>query len=175
MRLLTEASGAAAAKIEIAQLPHTNGAHWVALPFASQNDRQAGRVSLALHRPVAPNASGDWYGLLVDEWPEVIPNSGEHTGIAFHYEDSGGEAAQVVLLAVPPTDAPTWDFDTLTAILKETIELAKIRAVDGELVGDLGQLIPATLLSVNLGNDTISTLFAAELVGETGVVQGGGG
>src|SRR5262249_20325861 len=132
LRLFGEALGAPAATFDVAQLPHVDGARWVALPFTNQADRPpGGRVSLVLHRPVTPAVTDPWYGLVIDEWPEVIPNAIEHTGLAFHYDDPGAEAAQAVLLAVPP-DATKWDFDSLAAIVNETLDLARMRAVDGE-------------------------------------------
>ena len=60
---------------------------------------------------------------------------------------------------MPPTDAPTWDFDTVVSLVNETLDLAKIRAVYGELLGSLGQLLPALYLADNLMNDTVATSF----------------
>jgi hypothetical protein len=72
-----------------------------------------------------------------------------------------------VLIAVPPSlSSETWDFDTLLAILEETLELAKVRAVDGELLGDLGQLLPANYLSANAQNEVVSTRFHLNLIAE---------
>jgi hypothetical protein len=60
------------------------------------------------------------------------------------------------LLAVPPTDAANWDLETLLDTLNETLDLAKVRAVDGEL-HPLGQLLPAIYLADNPLRDTVST------------------
>jgi hypothetical protein len=119
----------------------------------------AGRVSLVLHRPASPAAGGVWAGLLVDEWTELIPNERELTGIAFHYDNPKAEAPQAVLVAVPPTGKATWDLETVLDILHETLDLAKVRAVDGQLVRGLGQLLPAVLLAANHSRETISTDF----------------
>jgi hypothetical protein len=154
----------------IAQLPHSPNARWVGLPFASEADRPpSGRLSLALHRAVAPPATTAWAGLLLDEWNEIIPRPIEDTAIAFHYDDPGAEAAQVVLIAVPPTQATSWDLETLLDTLNETLDLAKIRAVDGELL-PLGQVLPAIYLAANPRSDTVSTdlrgiLQRAEIIG----------
>ena len=77
----------------------------------------------------------------------MIPRPTEQSGIAVHYDDPGAEAPQTILLAVPPTSAPRWDLASLLAILNETLDLAKVRAVDGELLGALGQLLPAIYLA----------------------------
>jgi len=55
----------------------------------------------------------------------------------------------------------------LVATLEETLELAKLRLVDGELLGAIGQLTPAVYLAANAANvDTANAPAApaAELV-----------
>jgi hypothetical protein len=157
LSLLSGATGHAGLSLAVAQLPHSPNARWVGLPFASEADRPpSGRLSLALHRVVAAPASAPWVGLLVDEWNEIIPSPAEDTALAFHYDDPGAEAAQAVLIAVPPTDAANWDLETLLDTLNETLDLAKLRAVDGELL-PFGQLLPAIYMASNPRTDTVST------------------
>ena len=142
----------------VAQLPHVEPARWVALSFASEADRPpGGQVSIALVGGGAPAAADAWSGLVVDEWTETIPDASQATGIAFHYDNPGAEAAQAMLLAVPPAGARTWDLDTLLGILGETSALAKARAVAGDLLGDLGQLLPTAFLAANPAGDTVTT------------------
>jgi hypothetical protein len=158
LELYANCLGTAPPLLAVAQLPHVEPARWVALDFPNEADRPlGGRVSLALISAVIPPAAGAWSGMLIDEWTEKIPAVNEATGIAFHYDDPSAEAAQTVLLAVPPTGAKTWDMPTLLAILDETLTLAKVRAVQGDLPGDLGQLLPAAFLAANPANDTITT------------------
>jgi hypothetical protein len=75
-----------------------------------------------------------------------------------------------VLIAVPPTNVETWSFDSLVATLHETIDLAKMRGVDGELLGLLGQLLPAVYLAGNVDNDAVSTDFGEALVADHAVL-----
>lgn len=158
MRLLSEACGAADLDLDVVQLPVAPGARWAALPFASQADRVPSRLSLVLHRFCSPAATDVWYGLALDEWVELIPNDIESTGVAFRYDDPGAEAAQAVLLAVPPSaTAQQWDLQTLMNILNDTLDLAKARAVDSRLLGSLSQLLPAIYLAANENSDTIAT------------------
>jgi hypothetical protein len=138
----------------VAQLPYQAGEAWVGRPAATV---PPGRLSLVLHRHAAPAAHAAWSGVLLDEWTELVPNAAELTGIAFHYDDPGAEAPQAVLVAVPPDGSATWDLDTVVAVLHETLDLAKVRAVDAELVGGLGQLVPMTLLAANRAGDTIAS------------------
>jgi hypothetical protein len=67
--------------------------------------------------------------LIVDEWPERIPNAQAQTAVAFHFEEPAARAPQALLLAVCPDNRPTWDDALLQAVLAETLELAKIRTV----------------------------------------------
>jgi hypothetical protein len=174
MRILAEAGGAKPATWNLAQLPNQPGASWVALPPNPNEDRASGKLSLLLHFPLGVgNPTQAWYGLFLDEWVETIPNQREHTGIAFRHEDTGNEAAQAILVAVPPTTAETWDLDSLTAIVNETLELAKMRAVDLELLDPIAQLIPTIFLAANKQDSTIATNLAVML--DPQILQPGAG
>jgi hypothetical protein len=148
-------------------LPFAAGARWAALDFPDQEHRhRSGLLSLSLARAVAPNATDPWAGLLIDEWTELIPNAEEAGALAFHFDSPGAEAAQAVLIAVPPAQTEQWDLDSLIDILNETLDLAKIRAVDGELLGKLSQLLPAIYLTTNTEDDTVSTRFTTAVAAE---------
>ena len=54
------------------------------------------------------------------------------------------------------TQAASWDLETLLDTLNEMLDLAKVRAVDAELL-PLGQLLPAIYLAANPRSDTVST------------------
>jgi len=158
LRLLAEANGAPPASWTVAQLPHDPTASWVGLPAKPQEDRKSGKLSLVLH---APSGTVDFtqpsFGLFLDEWVETIPNAKEHTGIAFRHDDTAGEAPQTILVAVCPTGENTWVYDSLLAIVNETIDLMKIRAVDLEAIDPLLQLIPGIFLAANAGDTAIAT------------------
>src|SRR5262249_53566486 len=139
LRLIVETLGARAAALEVAELPR-DGRRWSGLPFAPDARPPSGRVSLILHRAAAAPPAGAWAGLLVDEWTEIIPSTKELTGVAFHYDDPGAEAPQAVLVAVPPRLDEMWSFADVVATLHETLDLAKVRAVDGDLLGLLAQV-----------------------------------
>lgn len=156
----------------VAQLPHAPGARWAALPFATPEERpRDGLVSLVMYRAAAPDADELWAGLLVDEWAEKIPSEEEDAAVVFHYDSPGAQAPQALLLAVPPVLRETWDLDTLIRILHETLDLAKVRAVDGELLGLYGQLIPAIYLAANPADDAVSTLFAGQVMAEAQIAK----
>jgi hypothetical protein len=169
LMLYTGALGQTPAQFELAQLPFQSAARWAALPFGA-NRPPAGLISLALHRPVKPATNQVWAGLFLDDWTEVIPDEVETTAIGFHYDDPGAEAGQAVLLAVPPANAETWDIGTFANILNETADLAKIRAVDLELLPLLGQLLPAVYLATDLEDNTITTNFATKVMNQRSIV-----
>jgi hypothetical protein len=153
--------------LQIAQLPYVPGGRWAALPFAQPTDRKSGVLSLALFGQNLPATNSAWFGIHVDEWVEVVPNPTELTGLAFHYDDPGAEAAQNILIAVPPDPfAKSWDFDTVMSILNETFDLARIRGVDWSLLGELGQILPAIYMAQNANNDTVIARFAGSLSNE---------
>jgi hypothetical protein len=167
--LYTTAFGQGAPQFELAQLPFQAGARWAALPFGAKRP-PAGLLSLALHRPVKPATNKVWAGLFLDDWTEVIPDEVETTAIGFHYDDPGAEAGQAVLLAVPPNKAEMWDISTFANILNETADLAKVRAVDLELIPLLGQLLPAVYLATDLEDNTITTNFATKVMNQRSII-----
>jgi hypothetical protein len=161
LALYAGALGADLLALDVAQLPYDGRARWAALPFTGTPPENA-PLTLVLHRVGNPGGTNPWTGLLLDEWSEVIPRAREQTGLAFHYDDAGSEAPNAVLLAVPPDPgAVTWDPQTLLAIVRETLELLKLRAVEGELVDEVGQILPAVLLASNAAGDTVETRFNA--------------
>lgn len=160
LAMYTAALGQPVDEFDLAQQPFAAGARWAALDFPDETQRpRSGLLSLALARAVQPAATDPWAGVLIDEWTEVLPNLEEAGAAAFHFETPNAEAAQAVLVAVPPALSEQWDLDSLIAILNETLDLAKIRAVDGELLERFTQLLPAIYPAANTSDDTISTKF----------------
>ena len=74
--------------------------------------------------------SDAWSGLLLDAWPELLPNVEEDAGMVFHYDAPGAQAPQAVLLAVPPPGAKTWSYELLEQTLFHTLDLVRMRATD---------------------------------------------
>ena len=139
-------------RLDVAQLPYTPGEIWIGLPFDSAHVPSPGRQSLLLYSrgSAAPSTADNWQGLVVQDWVEVIPNPTEETGLAFNYDNPGAEAAQAVLVVPPSSLGTSWKTADVWATLGETLDLAKIRAVDLELVGGIGQFLPAIFAPQNL-------------------------
>jgi hypothetical protein len=67
-----------------------------------------------------------------------------------------------VLLAVLPRGEARWGLDAMEAILVETLDLARLRAVAPEQMApqtDLEHVLPALYFGLNLDNATVSTDF----------------
>jgi len=155
--------------LQVAQFAPTPHPRWAALAFPLPNNPDealtvppSGTISLALSLPEG-RPPQLWAGIIVDEWVELIPNAREVTGIAFHYDDPGAEAGQTVLIATPPVEGVPWTAEMLAETLTETLELAKLRAVDAERLGALSQFLPAIHLANNTEQDTVSTDFSGSL------------
>ena len=52
-----------------------------------------------------------------------------------------------------------WTGMDLARVLTETLDLAKLRAVDAESLGELGQYMPALYFGFNAADDAVSTDF----------------
>src|SRR4029450_8179700 len=88
-------------------------------------------------------------GLLVDEWVEIVPNARETTALAFQFDVPDSCAPQSLLIAVPPVPGPDWTNETLRRVLMETLDLAKLRAVDTAALGAAAQHLPGLYLAFN--------------------------
>ncbi len=85
------------------------------------------------HAPFQPEQSV--CGILVDEWTEIVPTEEETAGLAFHYDRPNAEPPQTMLLAVSPQlYGRGWAWDDLLAILHETLDEARLRAVEPEQI-----------------------------------------
>ncbi len=143
---------------QISTDPLTDEDLWIGL---ENNNRQYpnGCVSIALHQPVEGDVKFELpvCGLLIDEWVEVIPAKNETTGVAFNYDAPASRPAQAILLAVPPDlvqDGQKWADEHLISTVSETMELAKIRAVDSASLRHMGHFLPALYFANNLEDDT---------------------
>ncbi len=147
----------------LAQLPARAPDRWLALALEPGAPRPpSGRVALAAWISGNRDFTQPLTGLLLDEWPEQIPSTGESTGVAFHYQAPTARAPQALLMAVHPDPGRGWRDATLLATLNETLELAKARTVDLDTLQELGQLLPALYVPFNADGETVS-FFAQEI------------
>lgn len=144
----------------VLQLPPRDPDRWLALRDAAGHDRgPAGRVALALEAYPHVDTGAALSGLIVDEWPERIPSPRQSTGVAFHFDQPNARAPQALLYGVCPDEREEWDDDALRALLGDTLDVAKARAVELEGMTGLGQLLPTLLFPFNADGETVALGF----------------
>lgn len=146
-------------ELSVAQLPFAPGDRWVALPTQPGQSVPAGRLSLVVQSTQALDPKQPLAGLLIDEWVEVVPNKRETTAITFQFNPPDVCAPQSILLAVPPVPGKSWTAWDLQRVLMETLDLAKLRAVEPQALGKLGQYLPALYFGFNANDAAVSTDF----------------
>lgn len=168
VRLMAEtfdANAGDALAVTVAQLPFAQNDRWLGLPFAPDQKITGDKLSLAMQLPVGFNTTDAQSGLMLDDWVEVIPSREETTGLAFHFDQPNSEPPQVLILVVSPGLRGTWKWQDLVDSLRETLDLAKKRAVEPDQIAETAyaQLLPALITAVARRNTTISTDLARNL------------
>jgi hypothetical protein len=153
-------AGATPPPLRVAQLPATAGDQWLALPLAPGAGPGRGRLSIVAAVTGDVTASS-WAGLYLDGWPERLPDSGQTTGVAFNAAEPAARAPAALLLAACPNPRAGWDDEAIAAVLRETLALARVRAVDLGSLAQAGQVLPALYFPFNLEDDTVSMLLRA--------------
>ncbi|HEY6189580.1 MAG TPA: hypothetical protein VIW80_18145 [Pyrinomonadaceae bacterium] len=139
------------------QLPLRSPDFWLALdhpdklpgtetPFAITEDK----LLYTAHFHVTFDATSVQCGLLLDEWTEVIPKKEETAGLTFHYDRPNCEPPQTLLLVTPSDFTGEWKWDDLVDALRETLALAKKRAVEPTQIDQTAyaRFLPAVISSV---------------------------
>jgi hypothetical protein len=153
----------AALDLKVAQLPFVVGERWVGLRPSAGAEIPPGKVSLVAHLPRPFQAAEPLAGLVIDEWVETVPAAEVTTGVAFNFDAPGARPPQAVLLAVAPPGPARWELETLEQTLLETLELAHLRALDPQALGDddvLQRALPAIYVTANLAGEELSTDFS---------------
>ena len=146
-------------KLTIAQLPYGANDRWVGLPLKAGQSLPGGKLSLAVQSTAPVDVRQPLAGLLIDEWVEVVPSAKETTGIAFQYDQPNAAPPQTILVGVPPEVDLPWTVWSLQQVLLETLDLARIRAVDPDALDEVGHYLPALYFACNTAGDTVSTDF----------------
>ncbi|MGZ8486846.1 MAG: hypothetical protein ACXW6R_24655, partial [Candidatus Binatia bacterium] len=128
-------------RLTIAQLPYDANDRWVGLPLQAGQSLAGGKLSLAVQSAAPIDARRPLAGLLIDEWVEVVPNAQETTAISFQYDQPNAAPPQTILLAVPPQVDLPWTVWSLQQVLLETLDLARIRAVDPDALDEVGHYL----------------------------------
>jgi hypothetical protein len=152
--LCSEALTGQIARFEALQRPRGPDEPWVgtALPHSG------GQLSVVACLPAALDWPDAHAGLLLDEWIEELPARDQVTGVTFHHAGPRAAPPQTMLLAVPPASLAQWSSDALAAVLIETLELARLRAVAFEDLGEAQHYLPAVTLAHHPADDTVETV-----------------
>ncbi len=133
------------------QLPVRPGDPWIASAYGDALG-PGDVVSVVTCRPMPPIGQ-PVCGLLLDEWTELVPTTQETTGIAFHFNRPNATAPQSLLLAVAPRLRGAWSWEDLVAVIVETFERARMRAVEPDMIAGTSyfQALPAILSEFSEG------------------------
>jgi hypothetical protein len=125
----------------VAQFPAVAGEGWAALHKPQGDGPRTGLISITavppLDQPIA--------GLVVDAWVDEIPTRTQATGIAFHFDAPGSKPPQAVLLGVTHADE-NFDRSLVLSLIRQALQLMKVRAVGPETLATMGQFLPAVFL-----------------------------
>ena len=146
-------------RLTIAQLPYDANDRWVGLPLQGGKSLPGGKLSLAVQSAAPLDVRRPLAGLLIDEWVEIVPSAKETTAISFQYDQPNAAPPQTILLAVPPQVDLPWTVWSLQQVLLETLDLARIRAVDPDALDEVGHYLPALYFACNTAGHTVSTDF----------------
>ncbi|MES1265801.1 MAG: hypothetical protein ABUU24_09170, partial [Variovorax sp.] len=144
-------------KLTVAQLPYVAGERWVGLPAAKGKGILPGKMSLVVQSSAALNPRAALGGVVIDEWTESVPSRRETTAITFQFNPPDSCAPQSLLLAIPPDPGRDWTIGSVHRVLMETLDLAKLRAVDAQALTETSQYLPALYLAYNAKDDVAST------------------
>jgi hypothetical protein len=163
--VLSEAMGANPADITPVQLPFVPGDRWTALEFDTANAATNDRLLYTAHFAKSFQPTGDQCGLVIDEWPEVVPVTDMVSGLTFHFDRPNSQPPQSMLLAVPPVLRGNWNWNDLVSMLNQTLDDAKKRGVEPAQIdsSNEAQFLPATIMAVTLYQITIATNLALNM------------
>lgn len=152
-------AGAAAPDLAlaVAQNPRVQDERWTALPGPTA----PARTSYVVAHPTTLDLAHarQCAGLYIDAWTEVVPQSELDTAIVFDAPAATQAAPNAMLLLVPEESRESWTDEDVLAHVLEGLTLAKLRAVDPDLLSHAGQLLPAMLLQDGDGAASLADLW----------------
>ena len=148
----------APARLQVAQLPRVPGEPWVAREEPLGPGRRLSILSIT--DAAAALGRGPVSGLVFDAWSEPLPGRVATTGLAVHFDRPGAQPPQAVLLLAPPEEG-SWTVDEIETQLRQTLDLAQIRAVGPETLNSWGHTLPAVFLPEGTAVTETATAGAA--------------
>ena len=155
--------GAQAGECSPMQLPYRANDTWLGVEFPEGTNIVHDTISVMQSLPPAFVPTAAQCGFLIDEWLETLPKKEEVTGIAFNYDAPNSAPPGAVLLAVAPVETGHWSWDNLVAIVLDTFDRAKLRAVEPDMIETLSRVapfLPTTIAEFTTGKSTINLDYA---------------
>src|SRR5205823_3914963 len=116
------------------QLPFRDQDSWLGVEFPEGTSVVHDTVAMVQCLPQGFQPAAKLCGLLIDEWTETLPQKDEVTGIAFNFDQPNSAPPSAILLAVAPEVTGKWRWDDLVETVLDTIERAKLRAVEPDMI-----------------------------------------
>lgn len=140
------------------QLPYGPNEPWLALEFPSDYTIDSDRLLYTADFAEPFDANQPVFGLLVDEWAEIIPGITEETGITFYFDRPNAEPPQAWLLALPALRNGTWSWDELLGAVTDVLDSAKMRALEPVHIDNTAYsaFLPATVSAYTFPEISIS-------------------
>jgi hypothetical protein len=147
--ILSEGFGGTAIELSAFQVPYTAGDSWLGAEFPPTQDTSKDRLLYTAALSAPWDVTRPVFGLLIDEWVEMLPNAVETTGLTFHFDRPNAEPAQAMLLVVPPVLTGAWHWQDIVDAVNETLDLAKQRAVEPSQIDAtaFARLLPSLLFA----------------------------
>jgi len=143
IRSLYELNNTDELKVQAIQIPYRTGDSWLAVEFP-EIDPITNEPFNILHDTLSIISHGETFvpagkqsGILVDDWTEMMPTREETTGISFNYNQPNAMPPQSLLLAVTPEIKGHWTWEDLIGILNDTLNRAKLRAVEPKILDEV--------------------------------------
>jgi len=166
IRILNDTFNTNTFQLDPMQIPYRDNSSWLGVEYPPETTIDHDTISFIAYNPQGFNPSKDQCGLLIDEWPEVIPNKEEVTGISFNYNQPNSVPPQAVLLAVTPEETGSWKWNDLADIILDTFDRAKRRAVEPDLLDQqmgISTLLPALLSEFSTAKSSISLDYSLNI------------
>jgi hypothetical protein len=141
------------------QLPFRDNDTWLAVEFPKGTAIVHDTISMLQCLPHGFQPAAVQSGLLIDEWTEALPQTDEVTGITFNFDQPNSAPPSAILLTVTPELTGKWRWENLTSAVLDTIERAKLRAVEPDMIDSLsgfGTLLPSILSEFHTSPSGIS-------------------
>lgn len=157
--LLAENFERAEPELSTLQLPYIDGDKWLGMDIPSDYAFETDKLVVSTVFTTPFDSTLQQAGIVLDDWTEVIPTPNESTGLTFHFDGPNTEAPNTLILAVAPQMDGNWQWEDIVDTLHETLDLAKVRAVEPEQIddSDYAHFLPPILMAVTRFRTTIST------------------